>query len=169
MIGDINGFAQKKKTRLKDFDYSTEGAYFVTICTNKKQCVFSHIVGQGLAPAEIQLSTFGEIVNQELLDLENRYENIKINKYVIMPNHIHAIIVIEAKTAGASPCPTLLDIVCAFKSIVTRKCHIVNPNQKIWQSSFHDHIIRGEQDYQKIWQYIDTNPLKWQDDCFYIN
>ena len=105
-------------------------------------------VGQGLAPAEMQLSAFGEIANAEILNLENRYKNIKIDKYVIMPNHIHAIIVIENKTAGASPCPTLSDIICTFKSLSTNKIHKnFMPNIKIWQTSFHDHIIRNEMDY----------------------
>ena len=157
----------RKPTRLKNYDYSNNGAYFVTICTHNKQKLFSNIVGQGLAPAEIQLSAFGKIANAELLDLENRYKSIKIDKYVIMPNHIHAIIVIQNKTAGASPCPTLSDIICSFKSITTHKCHFINSNIKIWQTSFHDHIIRDDNDYLKIWNYIDTNPQKWNDDCFY--
>ncbi len=159
---------RRKRTRLKKYDYSQDGYYFITICSHNKECIFSNIVGQGLAPAEIQLTDFGTIANEEILDLENRYKNIKIDKYVIMPNHIHAIILVENKTAGASPCPTLSDIICAFKSMVTRKSHILNPKQKIWQTSFHDHIIRGERDYQKIWQYIDSNAQKWEQDCFYI-
>ena len=157
---------QRKPTRLKDYNYSQSGYYFVTICSHNKECIFSNIVGQGLAPAENKLTKYGKVAKQELLDLENRYK-IKVDNYVIMPNHIHAIIVIESATAGASPCPTLSDIVCAFKSLVTRKCHNLNPKQKIWQTSFHDHVIRGERDYLKIWNYIDTNPQKWSEDCFY--
>ena len=159
----------RKPTRLKNYDYSSEGAYFITICTHNRKNLFSNIVGQGLAPAEIQLSAFGKIANEEITDIEKRYKNIKFDKYVIMPNHIHAIIIIKNKSAGASPCPTLSDIICTFKSFTARKCHILNPKQKIWQRSFHDHIIRGEQDYLKIWNYIDTNPQKWQDDCFYTS
>ena len=162
------GLPKRKPTRLKNYDYSGDGAYFITICTHNRKKLFSNIVGQGLAPAEIQLSKFGEIANAEILALENRYNNIKIDKYVIMPNHIHAIIIIKQKTAGASPCPTLSDIVCSFKSITTRKCHCVKPSQNIWQRSFHDHIIRGENDYLKILSYIETNPQKWNEDCFYI-
>ena len=109
------------------------------------------------------------IVNDEILALENRYKNIKIDKYIIIPNHIHAIIVIENKTAGASPYPTLSDIICNFKSLSTHKIHKNSESDiKIWQTSFHDHIIRGEKDYLKIWNYIDTNPQKWEEDCFYI-
>ena len=158
---------KRKPTRLKNYDYSQNGYYFVTICTQHKECIFSNIVGQGLAPAEIQLTKFCKIANAEIIDLENRYKFVKIDKYVIMPNHIHSIIVIENNTAGASPCPTLSDVICSFKSITTRKCRAVNSDVKIWQTSFHDHIIRDEKDYLKIWNYIDTNPFKWQDDCFY--
>ena len=159
---------KRKPTRLKNYDYSNNGYYFITICAYHKSKIFGNIVGQGLAPAENKLYPFGLIAENELLDLENRYVHIKIDKYVIMPNHIHAIIIIENETAGASPCPTLSDIICSFKSITTHKCHNIKLNQKIWQSSFHDHIIRGEKDYLKIWNYIDTNPQKWNEDCFYI-
>ena len=158
----------RKPTRLKEYDYSSNGAYFITICTHKRKNLFSKIVGQGLAPAENELYPFGKIAEQELCDLEKRYKAIKIDKYVIMPNHIHAIIAIENETAGASPCPTLSDVVCTFKSITTRKCHLLNSDIKLWQTSFHDHIIRDQNDYLKIWNYIDTNPQKRTEDCFYI-
>ncbi len=160
-------FPKRKPTRLRNFDYSQSGYYFITICAYKHRQIFSNIVGQGLAPAENKLTAIGRIAEQELHNLEERYENIKIDKYVIMPNHIHAIVKISEKTAGASPCPTLSDIVCAFKSIVTHKCFKIKFKGKIWQTSFHDHIIRGEADYLKIWNYIDINPLKWNEDCFY--
>ena len=160
-------FKKRKPTRLKNFDYSNDGYYFITICTHNRKRIFSNIVGQGLAPAENHLYQFGEIADNELQDLTKRYKNVKIDKYVIMPNHIHAIIALENQTAGASPCPTLSDVVCTFKSLTTRKCHLINPKQRIWQTSFHDHIIRDEEDYLKIWNYIDTNPLKWEEDCFY--
>ena len=159
---------KRKPTRLADYDYSTSGYYFVTICTHNRKNLFSNIVGQGLAPAENKLCAFGKIAKQELCDLEKRYKTIKIDKYVIMPNHIHAIIVIKNETAGASPCPTLSDVVCTFKSFTTRKCHLINFDTKIWQTSFYDHIIRDEKDYLKIWNYIDANPQKWNEDCFYI-
>ena len=158
---------KRKPTRLKGYDYSQNGTYFITICTNDRKCILGHIVGQGLAPAEIVLSHYGKIAKEQLLDLENRYKTIKINKYVIMPNHIHIIVIIE-NTAVASPCPTISDVICSFKSLTTRICNKSNNKpQKIFQSSFHDHIIRGEKDYQKIWEYIDTNVLRWEKDCFY--
>ena len=159
---------KRKPTRLKGYDYSTPGAYFITICVkDRKQLLSKIIVGQGLAPAENQLTIYGNIAKEQLELLENRYNGIKIDKYVIMPNHIHILISYEMP-AGASPCPTISDIICTFKSITTRFCKKEGLNEKhLFQSSFHDHIIRGEKDYQKIWEYIDTNVIKWEKDCFY--
>jgi len=167
---------KRKPTRLKEYDYSQNGAYFVTICTQDRKCILGEVVpiedgtengitvGQGLAPAEIKLSRYGKIAEDQIALLENRYPNIEIVKYAIMPNHIHILISIYNETAGASPCPTLSDIICSFKSLTTRLCG----GGKIFQSSFHDHIIRDERDFLQIWQYIDTNHLKWQGDFFYI-
>ena len=116
---------KRKPTRLKGDNYSLNGAYFITICTHNRECIFGNIVGQGLAPAEINLSQYGKIAKEQLLELENRYESIKIDKHVIMPNHIHIIVIID-NTAGASPCPTISDIVCSFKSLTTRICNKSN-------------------------------------------
>lgn len=158
----------RKPTRLRGYDYGAVGYYFVTICTYGRKEILSRIVGQGLAPAESRLTAYGEIVAEELLNLERRYTNIRIDKYVIMPNHIHAIIEITPSAAGASPCPTLSQAVGAFKSIAVRRCRKIFPQENIFQSSFHDHIIRGEEDYRQIWEYVDENPARWEDDCFYV-
>ena len=113
----------RKRTRLKGYDYSLPGAYFVTICTKDKKCILSHItVGQGLAPAENRLTMYGLIAKEQIELLENRYEGIKIDRYVIMPNHIHILLSVNSPTAGASPCPTISDVICAFKSMTTRIC-----------------------------------------------
>ncbi len=154
---------KRKPIRLKDFDYSQNGYYFVTICTHNKQKTLCDIVGEGLAPPEIILSNYGKVVEKQLFNLEKRYCSVKVDKFVIMPNHIHIILVLE-KTGGASPSPTLSDIICALKSLTTRTCGL----KPFWQRSFHDHIIRDERDYLKIWNYIDTNPAKWDEDCFYV-
>ncbi|MBQ4631610.1 MAG: transposase [Clostridia bacterium] len=164
-------FPKRKPTRLKGYDYSLPGAYFITICTHNKEKLLSQItVGQGLAPAENKLSVYGRIAKEQIDLLETHYSGIKIDKYVIMPNHIHIIISNYEMTAGASPCPTISDVVCLFKSVTTRMCKKAGlQNPHLFQSSFHDHIIRGEKDYQKIWEYIDTNVIKWKNDCFYNN
>ncbi len=85
-----------------------------------------------------------------------------------MPNHIHILISLEDKTAGASPCPTISDIICTFKSLTTRLCRENRfKDKQLFQASFHDHIIPDRYDYDKIWEYIDRNILKWEQDCFY--
>lgn len=155
---------KRKHPRLPGYNYSQAGYYFITICTQDMKRIFSKItVGQGLAPAENKLTVFGQIADNEINSLPARYPDIVIDKYVIMPNHIHMIVVLHPTEAGASPCPTISDVVCTFKSLTTRKCK----SGKIFQSSFHDHIIRGEKGYLKIWNYIDTNPAKWLEDCYY--
>ena len=161
---------KRKSPRLRGFDYSSSGAYFVTICVKERKELLSEIsVGQGLAPAENQLTTYGKIAAEQIALLENRFYGIKIDKYVVMPNHIHMLISICRTTAGASPCPTISDVICAFKSITTRLCVKEGLKKQLFQSSYHDHIIRSEKDYGKIWEYIDTNVIRWEKDCFYNN
>ncbi len=162
---------KRKQARLNGYDYSQNGAYFITICTYNKECIFSRIVGDGTFDApKVLLSNTGKIVERELLNIESHYNNIKINKYVIMPNHIHLIIQI---TERINPFPTkkydISNVIGKFKASVTRNVGnaFMHSEKPIWQRSFHDHIIRDEKDYLKIWNYIDENPLKWNEDCFY--
>ena len=96
---------KRKHPRLARYDYSTAGAYFITICTQNRKCLLSHIAGQKLAPAEIQYTAYGKIAEEQLFLLEKRYPCLKIDQYVIMPNHIHAILLLDG-AAGASPRPT---------------------------------------------------------------
>ncbi len=163
-----NNLPKRKPTRLKEYDYSSPSAYFITICVkDRKELLSQIIVGQGLAPAENRLTPYGNIAKEQIESLENRYNGIKIDKYVIMPNHIH-ILISNYEAAGASPCPTISDVICTFKSLTTRACKKAGfVEQHLFQRSFHDQIIRDKNDYQKIWEYIDTNVLKWEQDCFY--
>ena len=99
---------QRKHPRLVNYDYGSAGAYFITICTQNRRCVLSRIVGRGLAPAEasgMEYTSFGNIAEQQLLLLEERYEYLSVDKYVIMPNHIHVVLILEIEAAGASPPP----------------------------------------------------------------
>ena len=160
---------KRKHPRLKEFDYGQAGCYHITICTDKNMPLLSKIkVGRGLAPA-VALTAIGEICEEQLLNLENRYLFVRIDKYIIMPTHIHAIIIFKNQSAGASPRPTLTDIVCTFKSLSTRLCNQQNGIQgrKIFQTSFYDEVIRNEKVYQEIWQYINENPMKWAEDEYY--
>lgn len=153
---------KRKPTRLKNYDYSSDGAYFITICTHKKQNILCEIVGEGLCALPMtKLTPIGEAVNASIKYIVDNYDNISVDKFVIMPNHLHLIITNQMGGRGDPPLQ-IYDIIGNFKSFTTHKC-----GQTLWQRSFHDHIIRGENDYLKIWNYIDTNPQKWQEDCFY--
>ena len=159
---------KRKPTRLKEYDYSTPGAYFVTICTQNKEKLFEiENVGNDLCVVPPQQN---KIIHKWIKETENKFDNIKIDKYVIMPNHIHIIVVITERHTGRS----LHDVMQWFETMATNeyiryvKKGVLKPfNMKLFQKSFHDHIIRDENDYRKIWEYIDTNPLKWEMDCFY--
>ena len=161
-----NNLPKRKHPRLDAYDYSTAGAYFITICTQNRRCRLSRIVGRGLAPAEIQYTAYGEIAQEQLLLLEQRYPSLKIDQYVIMPNHIHAVLLLE-ETAGATVSPTIMDIVCAYKSLTTRKCKKVQPVDKLFQTSFYEHVIRNREDYNEIAEYIVNNPKQWELDRLY--
>ena len=153
---------KRKPTRLKNYDYSSDGAYFITICTHKKQNILCDIVGEGRCALPItKLTPIGEAVKVSIKYNADNYGNITVDKFVIMPNHIHLIITNQTGGHGDPPLQ-IYDIIGNFKSFTTHKY-----GKTLWHRSFHDHIIRGENDYLKIWNYIDTNPQKWQEDCFY--
>jgi len=162
-------FPKRKHPRLDCYDYSSDGFYFVTICTQNKRCLLSKIVGRGLAPdeKEVEYTELGKIAEEQLLLLEKRYCCVKIDCYVVMPNHIHAVFIIANNTAGASPRPTLMDIVCSYKSLTTKECRKVGFSHKLFQSSFYEHIIRGQADYDEIIKYICDNPTQWYYDKLY--
>lgn len=156
---------KRKQIRLKDYDYSQNGYYFITICTKDRQQILSDVRRGG-----VLLRPMGEIVENEMKQLTQRFK-IEIEPYVIMPDHIHMIIKINHGTqhiiqrAEQSPAPTTVgDIICALKSLTTK---IANKNdncfgRKIWQRNYYEHIIRDENDYVAKAEYIFNNPLKWE-------
>ena len=145
-------FPKRKPQRLFRFDYSKANYYFVTICTNEKKDLFGEIG---------KLNEFGIIAERRLLEIEKHYENVSVDKYVIMPNHIHAIIVLrEVKTERSRPFPTLSEVVGLYKSGVSKEIHEAKPDIKVWQKSFNDVIIRNEKAYNEICKYIYENPIK---------
>lgn len=165
--------SKRKPTRLREYDYSSPGAYFITICSYRRKCLFSDIVGAIHESPENKLTQYGKMVEQVIERLPDRF-NVSIPKYVIMPNHIHLIIEItdnnEERAIRESPLrrsrSTIDKIVGFLKMNVSKQIHKEYP-QNIWQRSYHDHIIRDENDYREIWEYIDTNVYKWEEDCFY--
>ena len=152
---------KRKHPRLKEYDYSLPGYYYVTIHAADTSTVLS-TVGRGLAPA-VTLSPVGKVAEQQLQALEERYPFVRLDKYVIMPTHIHVIFQFSDTLAADRPRPTLTDVICAYKSITTRLCnqHFHTPGQKRFQSSFYETVLRNEHAYRECWRYIDENPLKW--------
>lgn len=160
-----NNLPKRKHPRLDHFDYGSVGAYFVTVCVQDRKNVLSRIVGRGLAPAEnpeirTVLSKYGKAAKDQLFLLPKRFPCLTIDEYVIMPDHIHAIFILNNEAAGASPRPTVMDIVCAFKSLATRECRKLGFTGKLFQTSFYEHVIRDREDYSEIVKYIRENPAK---------
>ncbi len=156
---------KRKPTRIKEYDYSTAGAYFVTVCTKDRKQILSSIVGEGLRALPcVQLSPIGCEVARSIEFLEKKYKNITISKSVIMPNHIHLIVEILPVSSGGRGDPPLQKIIAELKSFTTHKY-----GGDLWQRSFHDHIIRNEKDYKEIAEYIENNPARWAEDCFHPN
>ena len=127
----------------------------------------SGTVGRGLDPAvaEVKLTDYGKIVEEEILDVQERHEIVKIDKYCIMPNHVHLIIIIDdfGVPAGSRPRPTVPDLMKIIKSKSARRFNQLDntPGRKVYQTSFMDEIIGSEKYYQEVWRYIDENPIKW--------
>jgi len=149
---DEERFPFRKHTRLKNFDYSSPNYYFITICTWNKTCIFGKPNG---------LNQWGRIAEAFLLETERHFFNVRVDQYVVMPNHVHVILALEGENAGIS------QIIGQYKSSVTRMIRKTAPQQKVWQTSFHDHVIRNQKDYERIWLYIESNPQNWSRDCFF--
>lgn len=148
-------FYSRKSTRIPNFDYSCENYYFVTICTHEKECLFAN---------QNQLNEFGRIAQEDMRSLASHYNYVVVDNFIVMPNHVHAIIQIHGSRQKKND---LNMIVGSYKAGVSRKIHKLQPDLMIWQRSFHDHVIRNQQEYEKIWQYIQFNWQKWEQDCFY--
>jgi REP element-mobilizing transposase RayT len=177
-VNEEKELPKRKSTRLKNYDYSSTGVYFVTICTQDRKQILSEIirvhqsftdtsensaVGEGLAPPVyiVNLKSCGEIVKEQLQQVEQRFPNVSVKDYVIMPDHIHVILYLRKETGGASPSPTLDDVICAFKSLISRVCKQKHGIEKIFQRSSADHIIRDREDYETRRKYIYENPKRW--------
>ena len=182
----------RKRNRMKGFDYSSNNLYFVTICVQDKICCFGTVISVGMAGTgrdlsehnpdefskEMQLNEFGEIVKSRMNWLSEQYKYVDIHNFVIMPNHVHAIIEIDRmKLEGASldftisneevKIKSLSSLIGAFKTTSSKIIHERGFLSFAWQRSFHDHIIRNETSYMNITNYIDTNPEKWILDTFF--
>jgi REP element-mobilizing transposase RayT len=170
---------------MKGYDYSSNNLYFVTSCVQDRVCCFGRVaegtaragtarelsVHDANASAEMVLNEFGKIVNHQLQWLENQYPYVVLHHYIVMPNHIHAIIEIDAlRISHDQPLQkikSLSELMGAFKTTSSKLIHRAGYADFQWQRSFHDHIIRDERAYLNISNYIETNAERWKIDTFY--
>lgn len=177
----------RRSIRLKGYDYSQAGMYFITICCQNRICRFGEIINN-----EMVLNDFGKIAHDEWIKTTELRPNVELGKFVIMPNHIHGIIRLSrrgelhspenedvfdtpqppenegvCKTPPRSPSQTVGAIVRGYKSSVTKQLHLLGFDEQLWQRNYYEHIIRNEQSYQTISNYIINNPAKWNNDKFY--
>ena len=147
---------KRKSPRIKEFDYSSSRYYFITVCTHHHQNYFGS-VKQNRDNGIMVLNHYGEIAKRHIEETPAHHNGVFLIQYVIMPNHIH--LVIELDNHITLPITTVIGL---LKSGISREIGF-----SVWQRSFHDHIIRNEIDYKRIWQYIENNPAKWAMDKYY--
>lgn len=167
----------RRSIRLKGYDYTLAGAYFVTICIYHWDCLLGDV-----RDGEMVLSEYGRIVQHTWDDLPNHYPHVELDAWIIMPNHVHGIIVLTDVGAGhvgagLRPAPTtgksprrhdLPEIVRAFKSFSAYRINRLrnSPGIPVWQRNYYEHIIRTERVLQAIRQYISDNPIRWHLDRY---
>lgn len=175
---------RRRSIRLKGYDYTSPGAYFVTICVHDRECVLGRVVDD-----EMELSEWGQIAAESWDWLGERYPYVTVDAWVVMPNHTHAVIVIHdddgggggggSGTGGSRTAPTgtartgagggrkpLGRLVGMFKTVSTKRINLLRdaPDARFWQRNYWEHIIRDETTYQLIYRYVQHNPASWEDD-----
>jgi REP element-mobilizing transposase RayT len=156
---------------LSKYDYSQPGEYFVTICTKDREGRFGEIVD-----GDMRMNDFGGIAQSRWNDLPNHYPNVKLDAFVVMPNHVHGIIVLTDESVGArsrrpntgagKPRPYLGNVVAYLKYQSAKRINAIRgtPGVPIWQRGYYDHIIRDQRSLERIREYIVTNPCRWKSD-----
>ena len=175
----MDALKNRKTTRLKGADYNRNQAVFLTICTKERRCILSRIVGTGVLDGpQIELTKYGQIANKYIHQLNDFYDDLSVESYVIMPNHIHIMLWVKGAENGSSrtpqtsgpsrtPVPTVQNsvpsrFVSTFKRFSNKEYGI-----NIWQYRSNDHIIRNRQDYEEHLRYIYENPMRWYYDELY--
>lgn len=161
----------RRSIRLKGYDYSQAGLYFITICVQDRRCIFGRITFN-----EMILNDFGMVAHQQWENLPQLFPNMDLGAFQIMPNHMHGIISLHSLPAGAVRATltvALGNIVGAYKSLVANECLKIHKQKhpdetmgKLWQRNYYEHIIRDETSYQRISAYIANNPKNWTGDKF---
>jgi putative transposase len=151
----------RRSIRLKNYDYRQAGAYFITICTLDRECLFGEI-----RDGQNRLNQYGKLVEEAWNYLPNHFPSIELDSAVIMPNHFHGILLILPARSETENRPTLGNIIAYFKYQSTKQIDRIRqlPNQKIWQRNYYEHIVRTEETLEKLRRYIENNPQKWHED-----
>jgi len=156
----------RRSIRLQEYDYRQAGAYFVTVCADRHALVFGEIVNDTM-----RLNAYGQIVIEDWEWLAGHHESVELDAFVVMPNHLHGIIVITGGEGGSRTAPTkpLGRLVGAFRTVSTKHVNEwrETPGVTLWQRNFHEHIIRNGDDLDRIRAYIVTNPARWSWDAEY--
>jgi len=147
----------RQSTRLRGYDYSSQGGYFVTICVENREPLLGEVIGGQMIANDV-----GDIVYETWQDLPTRFPTVVLDAFIVMPNHVHGIVFLTGET-GATEAPSLGLVMRAFKSISAIKCnrHLQRSGASFWQSRFHDRIIRDEKAHDAIRAYIENNPAFW--------
>ena len=155
---------ERKQIRMPEYDYDSNGAYFITVCTRDRKSILSKIsVGTTIGrPPDVILTKYGRTVEEAIQQIHVIYPSVHVDNYVIMPNHIHLLLFLYCDDGRAMLAPTVSRVIQQLKGAVTKR--IGHP---IWQSRFYDHVIRTERDYRDIYTYIDNNPARWSEDEYY--
>jgi putative transposase len=168
---------RRRSLRLRGYDYTGSGAYFVTACAYARECLFGQIAGD-----ELSLSTYGEITLECWLDIPKHCPQVDLDACIAMPNHIHGIMVLVDDTDGSAPAPaqerfgkpvagSLPTIMRLYKAAVTRRINESRsaPGTPVWQRNYYEHIIRDDEALNRIRAYIDNNPSRWELDQLHPN
>lgn len=163
-----HGRHHRRSIRLKGYDYAQAGAYFVTLCTQKRACLFGDIVN-----GRMRLNDCGQMVADSWLCMSAQYPHVDLDEWAVMPNHLHGIIILTEpdRRGGSRTAPTqnrkpIGRLIGAFKTVSTKRLNAIRkiPGDSVWQRNYYEHIIRSEESLTHIRQYIVGNPARWEED-----
>ena len=148
----------RRNLRLKGYDYSRPGAYFITICTHERQFLFGEI-----SDGKMLLNRYGRVAHNQWRSLPRNRTGVNIDAFVVMPNHIHGILVIRSKVAKPDKRCSIPEIVRGYKTFSSRRINEIRgkPGEPTWQKNYWEHIIRNQDSFERIRNYIISNPLRW--------
>ncbi len=147
---------RKNTLRLQGYDYTQAGYYFVTICTRERQCFFGKVAESG-----VNLNEAGLVIQSIWNDLPRRFPAAALDEYIIMPNHIHGIIILKGESGAVNAAPELGQVIRTFKAVAAHMIRISSASKFSWQDRYYDHVIREDKDLDRIRQYIVDNPVRW--------